>query len=156
EAVAGVVGVEGDVEEPLLAAARHFRRDVEERVREQRAVLDDADPAGLLDDEDPRRVEPGRRDVDRRLETRRDAHAREGGPGDARDAGAHLEPARGRAAVTGPAVPVIAFLAGVEHAVPARHVLAEAGCRAAVTVACVAVVALLAALDDAVAAARRG
>ena len=47
------VGREGDAEEPALAAAAHAVADVEEGLRHELAVPDDADPAGLLDDEQP-------------------------------------------------------------------------------------------------------
>ena len=44
---------EGEAEQALLAAARDPIVDVEERRRQERPVLDDPDPATLLDDEQP-------------------------------------------------------------------------------------------------------
>src|SRR5262249_59232737 len=72
-AVRGVAGVEGEPEQPLLAAARDLGREVEEGRGRGRAAADDADPPGLLDDEQP----PGRvagRDpqVERLVEAARD------------------------------------------------------------------------------------
>jgi hypothetical protein len=72
--------VEGDGEQPLLAAAPDERRDVEERSRDRTSVLDDADGAALLDDVQPaglagRRCERERgvEAVDDRLEPKPEA-----------------------------------------------------------------------------------
>src|SRR5581483_12441060 len=108
----------------------------------------------LLDDEETRRVVARRGDVDRRAETGRHQHGRDRGAGRGRNARTDLQPARRRASVAVDSVAVVAVLAGVDDAVPARHVLAEAVRRAAVAVGGVAVVALLGVVDDAVAAAR--
>ena len=45
------VRMEGEAQEPALAAVLHLARDVEEVARDQLVVLDDADGPGLLDDE---------------------------------------------------------------------------------------------------------
>jgi hypothetical protein len=50
-AVGGECGVEGEADEPAAAAGLH--RQSERRGREQGAVLDDADVAALLEDEQP-------------------------------------------------------------------------------------------------------
>src|SRR5690606_25195018 len=52
--VGRVVRVECDAEQPALAAARHLGHDVQERRRQELAVLNDPDAPGLLDDEQPR------------------------------------------------------------------------------------------------------
>src|SRR3954470_10605684 len=57
EVIGRVLGVERDTQEPALTAAKYPAADVEEGSRLHRAVLDDADAAGLLDDEDPPVVE---------------------------------------------------------------------------------------------------
>ena len=51
DAVGGVVRVEGDAEEPRLAATADDAAHVDERSRVERAVLVDTHRAGLLDDE---------------------------------------------------------------------------------------------------------
>ena len=58
-----VARVERHREQPLLAAPRDLAGDVEERLREHGAVLDDADRARLLDDEEARGVATRRREV---------------------------------------------------------------------------------------------
>ena len=50
--VARVARMERHREQALLAAARHLAGDVEERLREDGAALEDPDRAGLLDDEE--------------------------------------------------------------------------------------------------------
>src|SRR5438132_6704255 len=124
EAVRREGRVEGDAEQALLAAAAlDLRAEVEERGRLEGAVLHQADAPGLLDDEEPVRIERRRGHVGRVRETRGDEHRLDRGPADGRDAGAD-----------------------------GRGVLQLAGGRAAVAARRVAVVALLGALDDAVAA----
>jgi hypothetical protein len=55
--------VEGESEQALFVVeATHVGTDVEERGRQQRPVFDDADAAGLLDDEDPVHVAARRGD----------------------------------------------------------------------------------------------
>ena len=66
ETVLRVLRVESEREQPALAVGRYVAGDVEERRREQRAVLVDADAAWPLGDEDPRGV-PGRRGEEDRL-----------------------------------------------------------------------------------------
>jgi hypothetical protein len=76
--------------------AAHDRVDVHERRREQRAVLDDLDDAGVLDDEQAVRVAGRRRQVERLREAALDERAPQGlPPGDpgepARDDGGQGE-----------------------------------------------------------------
>ena len=52
-AVLRVAGMEGEAEEPALAAAADAVQEVEERRGEDRAGADDPDAAGLLHDEQP-------------------------------------------------------------------------------------------------------
>ena len=59
EAVRGEVRVERDGEEPLLATRLDESPDVEERLRKDVSVLDDANPPGLLHDVDPAGLAPG-------------------------------------------------------------------------------------------------
>src|SRR5262249_12730856 len=69
-----VIGMERHAEQPLLGAgpAVDERLDGEEGRREQHAVLDDADAAGLLEHEDAVRVERRRRHEERCFEPARD------------------------------------------------------------------------------------
>ena len=66
--VGGVVRVERQAEQAALAAARDPIRDVEERRVEDRPVLDDPDPAALLDDEQAAAPVTGVGDIQRRRE----------------------------------------------------------------------------------------
>ena len=63
-----VVGMEGDPQQAALAAGRDEVGDVDERGRQERAVLDDADPATLLDDEEPPAAVARADDLDRGVE----------------------------------------------------------------------------------------
>jgi hypothetical protein len=76
-----VVRSEGHREQALLAARRDLRADVEERLRQLLAALDDLDPPGLLDDEDPALVARRRRHVERSVEVAdlHEAHPAAGG-----------------------------------------------------------------------------
>ena len=60
--------MEGEAEQTALAAAGDPPGDIEERTLDQRAALDEADPAGLFDDEQPPAAVTGVGDVERRLE----------------------------------------------------------------------------------------
>jgi hypothetical protein len=73
-AVGGVVGMEGEAEHAQLAAVGDdaLVGQVEERCRQQRAVLDDADPPRQLDDEDAVQVAGRRRDEHWHLQSARD------------------------------------------------------------------------------------
>jgi hypothetical protein len=62
--VARVVRVERDREQALLAAAHDARAHVEERRSAHPPVHEHADQALLLDDVEPVRLAPGRRDVE--------------------------------------------------------------------------------------------
>ena len=57
--------MERETEQPLLAAARDLRGQVEERRRQQDAVADDPDLPALLDDIETARAVAGVDDVDR-------------------------------------------------------------------------------------------
>src|SRR5436309_5703523 len=118
------VGVEGDAQQALLAAAAlDLRPDVEERGRLQGAALDQADAPGLLDDEEPVRIERRRGHVGRVREARGDEHRLDRGPAHGRDAGADgrgvLELTGGRAAVAARRVAVVALLGALDDAVAA-------------------------------------
>src|SRR5438132_9079347 len=118
------VGVEGDAQQALLAAAAlDLRPVVEDRGSMQGAALDQADPPGLLDDEEPVRIEQRRGHVGRVREARGDEHGLDRGPADGRDAGADgrgvLELTGGRAAVAARRVAVVALLGALDHAVAA-------------------------------------
>ena len=119
-AVVLVVGMERDAEQSALAAAAHQLVDVEERRLEQHAVLDDADGARLLDDEEAVRIEARRGDVHRQAQAVGDQDGSRRDAGERRDAGARiaarLELAGGVAAVAGVRVAVVALL--VRSAVP--------------------------------------
>ena len=67
-AVGGILGMEGEPEQSLLVPARDLPGDVEERGREQGAVLHDADPSALLDDEEPG-VADGGREIERKAQS---------------------------------------------------------------------------------------
>ena len=65
---AGVIGREGEPEQAAFAAVAAFGRQVDERRRQERPVLDDADEASLLDDELDGRVRRVLHHADRRGE----------------------------------------------------------------------------------------
>src|SRR6185312_864599 len=69
-AVGGVLRVEGEAEEALLAAGLHEARDVEERRGNELAVADHADAPGLLHHEEASREIVRMRDLDRGREPR--------------------------------------------------------------------------------------
>jgi hypothetical protein len=80
--------VEGEAEEPLLAAGLDRVAEVEEGAREEGAVLDDPEGAAALDDEESLGVARRRHGEDRRVEPVREL-----------DEAQCREPARGRSAV---------------------------------------------------------
>ena len=69
-AVAGVVGVKGDRQQPLLAARAHSRRDVQKRGGFQDIAPQEEDPPTAIDHEDA--IVAGVRDGDRRADTSSD------------------------------------------------------------------------------------
>ncbi len=81
EAVGRVARVEGERQEPLLAAALDEVADVEERGREDATVPDHANPSRLLDHVDPLRLSRSRRDVHRGGEGAGDPHEPQPAPG---------------------------------------------------------------------------
>ena len=74
--------MESEAQQSTLSAVADAIADVEERLAGEFPVLDDPDPAGLLDDEESSAAVTGVADEDRRIEPRRnrlegDPHGRQ-------------------------------------------------------------------------------
>src|SRR5262249_20235835 len=117
------IGVEGDAQKSAFLTAADLARDVEERVGEQHLVLQDTDPASLLDHEKASRIESRGAHVhglheapDHEPRCERDAGGRRGAGA---EAGSALDLAGRGAAVTTHPVAVVALLAGLEYPVAA-------------------------------------